>query len=112
MANMKNSHAVFEDPVEDFVWIANEWHNMNARSPDYLLCRFRVFGDSRNDSPDTRFEGDGNGIPEYQAAGGCLAQVGSRAVGVFDLHARRKLRKAASTCWSVATPLLSASSIA
>jgi hypothetical protein len=37
-------------------------------------------------------------LPKSKAFGSYLMKVGNGSIGIFDLHARRKARKAACTC--------------
>ena len=109
---MKNPHAAFEDAVEDFEQIADEWHDVNARALGNPLRGFRMLGDPHDHLPNARFECRGNGFTIREAFGRSFVQVGDRAFGILNLHARRNARNAAWTSRSVAVALRSASSMA
>jgi hypothetical protein len=105
VADVKYPHPVLKPPVKYQVRISDEWNGVHARTlPDLRRC-FRVFGNMRDDPLNTRLDGCGNGFAKHMAVSGYLAEVGNRAVRVFDPHARRNEANAASTCSGVATPL-------
>jgi hypothetical protein len=112
MPNVKNSYPIFEHPVKNLVGISNERNDVHAFPFDDPLCGFGVLGDAGDNPADACFERDGDRVTENEAVAGSFAQVGYRTVRILDLHARRNVRKAASTCSWLATPLRSASSIA
>ncbi len=112
MANVEYPHSIIEQSIKYFVRVTNERDDMNAGTFGNALRSFRALGDARNNTKDTRFHSRGYGFAECKTVSGYLAEVGRGAIGVFDLHARRNVRNAASICCWVATPLRSASSIA
>ena len=70
-------------------------------------------GDVVDDIPDTFFKSRSDNITEARAAiSGNFAKIGKSAIGLLNLHARRKVANAFSTSCSFAMPLLSASSSA
>ncbi len=113
MPDVLDSHSIFENAVEDFEGIANERHHVYAGPLFDLRRAQRVPTDSVNDRADAQFK-----RLRYPVAKGTttisrnFAKIGDGAVRVLNPHARRKVRNAASTSFSVATPLRSASSIA
>jgi hypothetical protein len=112
MPDVENSHPIIENPIKDLVGVAHQRQHMNARAFADALGDLRVFPYLRDDGPDSRLDRGGDGIPEGHAVGRKFMKIGNGAVGIFDLHARRKARKAASTCCWLATPLRSAASMA
>jgi hypothetical protein len=113
VSNVLNSHSIFENAIENFERIAHKRRNVQT-GPLFDLRRDPRFPTNMlYDCTNTSFKRRGDSIAECAAAiGGYFAKIGDCAIGVFNLHARRKVRNAASTSSADATPLRSASSIA
>lgn len=86
--------------------------DMDAGSPFNPRCYLRMLGNMSDNLADASFDRRCHGLAVWLAGGGYLEEIGQYSVGVFDLHARRKVANAVSTCASLATPLRSASSMA
>ena len=110
--NMKYSHPILEGSIENFVWMADERHDAHARPLSDRCCGFGMFGEVRNDRSNSRFERNSYTFAKFSAVGGYFTKIGQCLFRVLNLHAPRKVRNAASTSCSLATPLRSASSTA
>ena len=113
VSNVLNSHSIFENAIENLERVAHKRCDVQT-GPLFNFRRDpRLPADMFYDRTNTSLKRLSDSVAECAAAiGGYFAKIGDCAVGIFNLHARRKVRKAASTSSADATPLRSASSIA
>ena len=108
---MQYSHPVFEDSVNDFIRIANERCNVHAGSLGNLRRCLRISSYVCNGTEDIIFKSCAHLLAKRTTIGRHLLKICGCAFRVLNLHARRNALNAATTSFSLATPLRSASSI-
>lgn len=63
---MEYSYSIVQQPIEDFVRVADEWHDVDAGAFSYPLRGLWVVGDACDDGTDARFDGNRDGFTESQ----------------------------------------------
>jgi len=76
VSNVKYSHPIFENSVENFVWIANEWHDPHSWALGNRRRGFGMLGDTFNDRSNSQFDGDSHVLAKCSAVGSYFAKVG------------------------------------
>lgn len=97
MTNVQDAYSTWEDLIEEFVGVADEWNDVNSRPSDDLRRRLRVLCDMRDDPADAQFYRGSHGCSEGVTVRGYFEEIGCRAPAELDLHARRNVLNAAST---------------
>src|ERR1700674_3877920 len=113
MSDVKNSNAAFKHSVKYLEWISNKNRHVDAVPAGDPRPTLRVFLKMHNDLTEERLNLRCNWFSGLlHACGAKGSEVRCRPLGIFNSHALRNDRNAASTSSCVATPLRSALSMA
>ena len=113
MADVKDPHSVIHYTIENLVRILDQREHAHSWPLNDARRGFGMTGYVVDNISDTFFKSRGDRIAKAgSAVCGGFTKIGESAIGVFNLHERRKVANAASTSCSLATPLTSASSSA
>lgn len=111
MPDVQNSDPIVEDVIKDLERIADERCDAHSGSLLDLWRTQWIPADVLDDSSDANFESFRYSVAKSAAAiGRYFAKIGDGTPRIFNPHADRNVRKAASTSSAVAVPLRSASS--
>ena len=70
MSDMKNSYAIIEYPIKNFVRIADQRHDMNTGPFDNPLSGCRVLRNTGNNATDARIDGYRYDVAKLKAVSG------------------------------------------
>jgi len=112
VSDVEYPDTVFEDAIEDFVRVPDEWNDVHAWTFDDPRSHLRACCYVRYDLPNADLDGGSHRLPKHAAIGGHFTKVRRGALAELNFHSRRNDLNAASISSSLATPLCSASSIA
>ena len=95
---MEYPHPIIQNPVENFVGIADQRKDTDTRPLRNRGRSLRVVSNVRNHIANPPLESCRNGFTESgMAIGGGFSEIGDGAVSEFNFHARRNDANAAST---------------
>jgi len=75
VSNVQYSHPVFENSVENFVWIANERHDPHTWALGNWLRGFGTLSDTFNDRSYSHFDSDSHVLAQCSAVGSYFAKI-------------------------------------